>query len=252
MKKILIINGLLIIGIFPVLAQNNYAEISSSDSKEIIIEKASKVSPSPKQLAWQELELTTFLHFGINTFTNREWGEGSEDPKLFNPSSLDAKQWVRACKEGGMKMVILTAKHHDGFCLWPSKYTEHSVKNSPWKNGKGDVVKELAEACKEYGIKLGIYLSPWDRNHQDYGNAEYIVYYRNQLMELLTDYGEINEIWFDGANGGDGYYGGANETRKIDNKTYYQWDKAISIVRELQPNAVIFVFLPISSLPDRT
>ena len=139
-----------------------------------------------------------------------------------------------------MKGLIITAKHHDGFCLWPSKYTEHSVKNSSWKNGKGDVLKELSEACKAYGIKMGVYLSPWDRNHPDYGKPEYVDVFHNQLRELLTNYGEVFEVWFDGANGGSGYYGGANETRKIDNKTYYQWDKAISIVRELQPNAVIF------------
>ncbi len=234
MKNKLIISGLLIMGIFPVLAQNNYAEISSSDSKEKIIEKASKVTPSPKQLAWQELELTTFFHFGINTFTNREWGKGSEDPKLFNPSSLDAKQWVRACKEGGMKMVILTAKHHDGFCLWPSKYTEHSVKNSPWKNGKGDVVKELAEACKEYGIKLGIYLSPWDRNYPLYGTEAYNDYFINQLTELLTEYGDIAEVWFDGANG-EGPNGKKQE---------YDWQRYYKTIRKLQPNAVIAVVGP--------
>lgn len=196
--------------------------------------------PSARQLVWQEMEYYGFLHFNMNTFTNIEWGEGSEKPSQFNPSELDAMQWARIAKEAGMKGLIITAKHHDGFCLWPSKYTEHSVKNSTWKNGKGDVIKELSEACKAYGLKMGVYLSPWDRNHPDYGKPEYVTVFHNQLRELLTNYGDIFEVWFDGANGGSGYYGGANETRKIDNKTYYQWDKAISIVRELQPNAVIF------------
>jgi alpha-L-fucosidase len=206
------------------------------------IEPPTPVGPLPtaRQLVWQEMEYYGFLHFNMNTFTNIEWGEGSEKPSQFNPSELDAMQWARIAKEAGMKGLIITAKHHDGFCLWPSKYTEHSVKNSSWKNGKGDVIKELSEACKAYGIKMGVYLSPWDRNHADYGKPEYVTVFHNQLRELLTNYGDIFEVWFDGANGGSGYYGGANETRKIDNKTYYQWDKAISIVRELQPNAVIF------------
>jgi len=206
------------------------------------IEPPTPVGPIPaaRQLVWQEMEYYGFLHFNMNTFTNIEWGEGSENPSQFNPSELDAMQWARIAKEAGMKGLIITAKHHDGFCLWPSKYTEHSVKNSSWKNGKGDIIKELSEACKAYGIKMGVYLSPWDRNHPDYGKPEYVTVFHNQLRELLTNYGDVFEVWFDGANGGSGYYGGANETRKIDNKTYYQWDKAISIVRELQPNAVIF------------
>ncbi|WP_339841332.1 alpha-L-fucosidase [uncultured Maribacter sp.] len=196
--------------------------------------------PSERQLLWHEMEYYGFIHFNMNTFTNMEWGIGSEKPEQFNPSQLDARQWAKTIKEAGMKGVIITAKHHDGFCLWPSKYTEHSVKNSPWKNGNGDVLKDLSEACAEYGLKMGVYLSPWDRNHADYGKPEYVTYFHNQLRELLTNYGEIFEVWFDGANGGSGYYGGTNETRKIDNKTYYQWDKTIEIVRELQPNAVIF------------
>ncbi len=196
--------------------------------------------PSENQLEWHNMEYYAFIHFNMNTFTNMEWGNGSEKPTQFNPTELDVKQWAKTIREAGMKGVIITAKHHDGFCLWPSKYTEHSIKNSPWKGGKGDILEDLSEACKEHGLKMGLYLSPWDRNHAEYGKPEYVTYFHNQLRELLTNYGDIFEVWFDGANGGSGYYGGANETRKIDNKTYYQWDKAIDIVRELQPNAVIF------------
>ncbi|NUO81946.1 alpha-L-fucosidase [candidate division KSB1 bacterium] len=196
--------------------------------------------PSARQLAWHELEYYAFLHFNMNTFTDREWGYGDESPALFNPTEFDADQIARTLQEVGMKALILTAKHHDGFCLWPSQFTEHSVKNSPWRGGKGDVVRELAEACKRHGLKFGVYLSPWDRNHKDYGKPEYVTYYRNQLRELLTNYGEIFEVWHDGANGGDGYYGGARESRFIDKKTYYDWPATWALVRELQPNAVIF------------
>ncbi|MFS4417752.1 alpha-L-fucosidase [Maribacter sp. 2307ULW6-5] len=196
--------------------------------------------PTERQLAWQELEYYAFIHFNMNTFTNMEWGTGGERPEQFNPTEMDVRQWAKVIKEAGMKGVILTAKHHDGFCLWPTKTTEHSVKNSPWKDGQGDVVKELAAACAEFGIKFGVYLSPWDRNAGNYGGPEYVADFHEQLRELLTDYGEVFEVWFDGANGGSGYYGGANETRKIDSKTYYEWDKVTAMVRELQPNAVIF------------
>jgi alpha-L-fucosidase len=196
--------------------------------------------PSERQLAWHELEYYAFVHFNMNTFTNMEWGFGDESPDLFNPAELDCRQWARVCKEAGMKGIILTAKHHDGFCLWPSEYTEHSVKNSPWKNGQGDVVQELADACREYGLKFGVYLSPWDRNHPDYGKPEYLTYFRNQLRELLTNYGDVFEVWFDGANGGTGWYGGANEERRIDRKTYYDWENTYKIVRELQPMACLF------------
>ena len=197
-------------------------------------------TPSENQMRWQEMEYYAFVHFSLNTYTNQSWGFGDEDINLFNPDSLDCRQWARICKEAGMKGIIITAKHHCGFCLWPSEYTDYSVKNAPWKNGKGDVVRELADACKEYGLKLGIYLSPWDRNSADYGKPEYITYFRNQLTELLTNYGDIFEVWFDGANGGDGYYGGANETRKIDRKTYYDWKNTYKLVRKLQPNIVIW------------
>lgn len=196
--------------------------------------------PSERQLAWHEMEYYMFVHFTVNTFTDREWGQGDEPETVFNPTTLDCRQWARIAKEAGMKGIILTAKHHDGFCLWPSKYTDHSVKKSKWKNGQGDVVRELSKACSENGLKFGIYLSPWDRNNAVYGKPEYLEYYRNQLNELLTNYGDIFEVWFDGANGGDGYYGGARETRKIDNRTYYDWPNTHAIVRELQPGAVMF------------
>ena len=196
--------------------------------------------PSERQLLWHEMEFYAFVHFNMNTFTDIEWGTGGESPELFNPSELDCRQWARVCKEAGMKGIILTAKHHDGFCLWPSEFTEHSVKNSPWKDGQGDVVRELADACEEYGLKLGLYLSPWDRNHAEYGTDAYITYLRNQLTELMTNYGEVFEVWFDGANGGTGYYGGANEERRVDRKTYYEWPVTRQIVRDLQPNAMMF------------
>ena len=196
--------------------------------------------PTENQMRWQEMEYYAFVHFSVNTYTDQSWGNGDEDPKIFNPTELDCRQWAKVCKEAGMKGIIITAKHHSGFCLWPSKYTEYSVKNCPWKNGKGDIVREMADACKEYGLKLGIYLSPWDRNHPDYGKPEYITYFRNQLRELLTNYGEIFEIWFDGANGGIGYYGGARENRRIDRTTYYDWKNTYKLIRELQPKIVIW------------
>jgi alpha-L-fucosidase len=196
--------------------------------------------PSERQLAWHEMEFYMFVHFTVNTFTDKEWGYGDEKESVFNPSELDCRQWARVAKEAGMKGIIITAKHHDGFCLWPSAFTEHSVKNSPWKEGKGDILKDLRQACDGYGLKMGVYLSPWDRNSAVYGTPEYLTYYRNQLKELLTNYGNLFEVWFDGANGGDGYYGGARETRHIDNKTYYDWPNTHKIVRELQPGAVMF------------
>ncbi|MBT4820362.1 MAG: alpha-L-fucosidase, partial [Lentisphaerae bacterium] len=196
--------------------------------------------PSPRQLNWHALEFYGFLHFTTNTFTDLEWGFGDESPTIFNPTDFDANHIVAVAEEAGMKGLILTCKHHDGFCLWPSKYTEHSVRNSVWRDGKGDVVRELADACARRGVKFGVYLSPWDRNHALYGTPEYVECYRNQLRELLTEYGPIFEVWHDGANGGDGYYGGANESRTIDKKTYYDWPTTWAIVRELQPDAVIF------------
>jgi alpha-L-fucosidase len=196
--------------------------------------------PSERQLKWHELEYYAFVHFNMNTFSDMEWGMGDEDPNLFNPTQLDCGQWARVCKEAGMKGIILTAKHHDGFCLWPTETTKHSVKSSSWKDGKGDVVRELADACKEYDLKLGIYLSPWDRNNPEYGTEKYLEIFQAQLRELMTNYGEVFEVWFDGANGGTGYYGGANEERRIDRKTYYDWENTRQIVRELQPMACMF------------
>ena len=187
--------------------------------------------PSQSQLEWQRLEYIAFAHFGINTFTGREWGDGKEDESLFNPTQFDADQWVKTVKDAGMKMLILTAKHHDGFCLWPSKYTEHSVKNSPWKDGKGDIVREVADACLRHGIKLGLYCSPWDRNQKTYGDSpKYNQYFRNQLGELLSNYGTVSEVWFDGACGE-----GPNGKKQV-----YDWPSYYSVIRELQPKALIF------------
>ena len=196
--------------------------------------------PNENQLRWHELEQYAFIHFTVNTFTDKEWGYGDESPSLFNPSELDAEQWATTIKAAGLKGIILTCKHHDGFCLWPSQYTEHSVKNSPFRGGKGDIVKEVSDACRRHGLLFGVYLSPWDRNHAQYATPEYITYFRNQFTELLSNYGEISEVWFDGANGGDGYYGGARETRKIDAGVYYDWQNTHVLVRKLAPKAVTF------------
>ena len=196
--------------------------------------------PSKAQLAWHEMEKYAFVHFSMNTFTDKEWGYGDDDPDKFNPTQLDCRQWARVCKENGFQGIILTAKHHDGFCLWPTKTTEYSVKNSQWKGGQGDVVRELREACDEYGLKMGLYLSPWDRNSKHYGTPEYIAIYKEQAKELLTQYGTLFEFWVDGANGGDGYYGGAKEKRMIDRHTYYQWDKTFKHILSFQPQVIIF------------
>ena len=196
--------------------------------------------PSTKQLRWQQMEMYAFIHYSLNTYTDQEWGYGNEDPILFNPSDLDCRQWVTVCRQAGMRGIILTAKHHCGFCLWPSAYTDYSVAHSPWRDGQGDVVRELAEACREQGLEFAVYLSPWDRHHARYGEPAYVDYFRNQLRELLTQYGDLFEVWFDGANGGDGWYGGANETRRIDRTTYYHWPETYRMVRALQPECLIW------------
>jgi alpha-L-fucosidase len=197
-------------------------------------------TPSESQLEWHQMETNAFVHFSTNTFTDKEWGYGDESPALFNPTEFDADQWIRTFKEVGFKGVILTCKHHDGFCLWPSEFTDHSVEKSPFMNGEGDVVRAVADACKKYGLKFGIYVSPWERNRSDYGTESYKTYYRNQLTELFTNYGPIFEMWFDGANGGDGYYGGAREKRSIDGSTYYDWPVTLDMVRDLEPNVIFF------------
>ncbi|KAA3439783.1 alpha-L-fucosidase [Rufibacter hautae] len=198
--------------------------------------------PSAAQVAWHEMEMNAFVHFTTNTFTDLEWGYGDESPAIFNPSEINTDQWVSTLKEAGFKGIILTCKHHDGFALWPSKFTDHSLKNSPYKNGKGDIVKEVADACRKHNVKFGVYLSPWDRNRADYGKPSYIDYYRNQLKEIFTSYGPVFEMWFDGANGGDGYYGGARETRKIDRSTYYNWPATLQMVSQLQPDPKVLFF----------
>ena len=195
------------------------------------------VVPDAAQMAWHRMEMNAFVHFSINTFTDKEWGFGDESPLLFAPDSLNPDRWIQLFKETGFKSVILTAKHHDGFCLWPSRFTEHSVKNSPVKT---DVVKEVSDACKRYGMNFGIYLSPWDRNHAAYGTPDYIKYYRDQLNELFSTYGPVFEMWFDGANGGDGYYGGAREKRKINGATYYDWPGTMDIVRGYNSSIIFF------------
>lgn len=196
--------------------------------------------PSPRQLRWHALETCGFLHFTVNTFTDKEWGDGDEDPKIFNPTDFDADSIISGLKMAGLKGAILTCKHHDGFCLWPTNTTEHCIRNSGWRDGKGDVVREISEAARRQGLKFGVYLSPWDRNNAAYGRPEYIAIYRAQLTELLTRYGPIFEVWFDGANGGTGYYGGAREKRVIDRTTYYDWPDTWAMVRRLQPDAVMF------------
>ena len=193
------------------------------------VEMAAHLVPTPQQLEWQQMEFTCFLHFGINTFTGREWGDGKEDPNLFNPSELDCEQWVRSLKDAGFKMAMITAKHHDGFCLWQTKTTKHSVASSNWKDGKGDVVRELRDACDKYGMKFGVYLSPWDRNAECYGQGDaYNKFFIEQLKELLTNYGEVHEVWFDGACGE-----GPNGKKQV-----YDWDAILKTIRSLQPKAV--------------
>jgi alpha-L-fucosidase len=196
--------------------------------------------PTERQVKWHEQEIYGFIHFGPNTFAGREWGFGDDKTDIFNPTDFSADQIVQTIRDGGLKGVILTAKHHDGYCLWPSKFTEHSVKNSPWKGGKGDVVKDVSEACRKYGVKFGVYVSPWDRNHADYGQDGYVKYYHDTIRELTSDYGPIFEMWFDGACGGDGWYGGKKGNRKIEYNTYYDWKGIRDIIRKNQPDCAIW------------
>ena len=196
--------------------------------------------PSEAQRRWHELEYYGFIHYGINAFTDREWGYGDESPTLFDPSEMDARQWARVARSAGMKGLILTAKHHDGFCLWPTETTDHDIAASPWKSGEGDLVREFVAACEEEGLRYGFYLSPWDRNHPEYGRPAYLDAYLGQWRELLARHPHPFEIWFDGANGGDGFYGGARETRTIDRNAYYRWDETFARLAALVPDAIIF------------
>lgn len=191
---------------------------------------ATRPRPSPSQLLWQRDELALFAHFGVNTFTNREWGDGREDPRIFNPSAFDARQWTRTARAAGFRAVVLTAKHHDGFCLWPTRTTRHSVVSSPFRGGQGDLVREVADACRADGLRLGLYLSPWDRNAAVYGSDAYSDFYCDQLTELLTWYGPVHEVWFDGANGE-----GPTGRRQV-----YDWPRYWGLVKQLQPDSVIF------------
>lgn len=205
--------------------------VSAIAASRLPLTLAARPAPSPAQLEWQRDELAIFIHFGVNTFTDREWGDGTEEPRIFAPSRLDARQWARAARAGGFRALILTAKHHDGFCLWPSRTTSHSVAQSPWRDGKGDLVREFVDACRAEGLKAGLYLSPWDRHEPSYGDSpRYNDLYCDQLTELLTQYGAIHEVWFDGANGE-----GPNGKRQE-----YDWPRVWGLVRQLQPNAVIF------------
>lgn len=233
MKSLLIIASIAL-SASAVSAQDYYVKelVFPADADSLTkIEMAGRVVPSPQQLAWQQRPLTAFLHFGMNTFTDREWGDGKESPELFNPTNLDTDQWVRTLKNAGFKMVILTAKHHDGFCLWPTATTQHSVASSPWRDGKGDVVADLRRSCDKYGMKLGLYLSPWDRNASCYGSEAYNDMFVAQLTELLTNYGKVDEVWFDGACGE-----GPNGKKQV-----YDWLRFRDTMRKLQPEAVLAI-----------
>jgi len=237
---ILIINIIPIFFILPIYSQqpyngNNFVSIPSGCSESELLKIAANVTPSAKQLAWQRLETTAFVHFGTNTFYNQEWGQGTESPSCFNPTKLNTDQWAKTIKDAGLNMLIFTCKHHDGLCMWPSKYTAHTIAASPWLNGKGDLVKQVAESCHKYNLKFGIYLSPWDRHEPSYGNSDdYNKFFLNQLTELLSNYGTVDEVWFDGACGE-----GANGKKQV-----YDWDAYYALIHKLQPNAVIAVMGP--------
>ncbi len=214
--------------------EGNYVLIQPNDTPQQIIEKAANVTPSQRQFDWQKLEFTAFIHFGINTFDDVEWGKKKTDITKFNPSQLNANQWVKVLKDAGVKEVILTTKHHDGFCLWPTRYTDYNISHTPYKNGKGDIVKELSDACHKAGLKFGVYLSPWDMHERSYGTLQYNKHFLNQLTELLSNYGEVSEVWFDGANGE-----GPNGKKQV-----YDWHSYYELIRKLQPNAVIAIMGP--------
>jgi alpha-L-fucosidase len=218
---------IVMIGIF-LSAGCDRKQTCTENTQANYIDTTGLVLPHERQINYQQMEFTAFVHFNMNTFTNVEWGKGDADPSLFNPTNFDAEQWVKAFKEAGMKMVILTAKHHDGFCLWPSEYTDYTIENSPYKDGNGDIVKEVADACRKHGLKFGFYLSPWDRHEPAYGTDQYNRFYKNQLRELLTNYGQIYEVWFDGAKGP------YAEDMEYDFQGYW------AMVRKHQPEAVIF------------
>lgn len=235
LKQIFLVSLSLLLADIVVAQPVNMVKIQPDDSPSVIIAKAACLRPSERQFRWQQLELTAFFHFGINTFTERQWGTGQDNISLFNPKHLDANQWVRTMKEAGFKQVILTAKHHDGFCLWPSQYTKHTIAYTPYKNGHGDIVREVALACKKYKMGLGLYLSPWDRNSPYYGDSVlYNDYFVHQLTELLTHYGRVDEVWFDGANG-EGPNG---------KKQWYDFNRWYAVIRKLQPQAVIAIMGP--------
>ncbi|MGQ9801963.1 MAG: alpha-L-fucosidase [Candidatus Saccharicenans sp.] len=216
------------------LPYRNFQIIEPGDAEQTIVLKASRVVPSRRQLRWQTKELAAFIHFGLNTFTDREHGDGTDSPSLFQPTAFNPRQWARVLKEAGFRMIILTAKHHDGFCLWPTKTTDYSVRASTWRKGRGDVVKEVAMACREEGLELGLYLSPWDRHEKSYGTPKYNEFFRSQLKELLTGYGPVAEVWFDG------YCGEGPGGRKQD----YDWSSYYQLIRKLQPEAVIAIMGP--------
>jgi alpha-L-fucosidase len=234
MNRLIAVLFVFIIGYQTGKSQDNKLIIPPGLTVDSIAKLAAHVVPSQRQIDWQELEMTAFVHFGLNTFYNREWGTKDYRAEMFNPSALDTRQWAKTIKDTGAKMMIVLAKHHDGFCYWPTEYTDFSVKNSPWKNGKGDLVAEAAEACKEFGLKLGIYLSPWDIHSPVYGTEEYNTFFKNQLRELLTNYGEVHEVWFDGACGE-----GPNGKKQV-----YDWEGYYSVIRELAPKAVIAIMGP--------
>ena len=229
--------------LFPVFsadAQFMHADAEVQKSYPILSKFNAGRVPSERILRRGDRDVYAILHFGPNTFTNKEWGFGDEDPQNFNPTAFDAEQIAKACKDGGITGVIIVCKHHDGLCLWPTKTTEHNITKTKFRDGKGDYVKELSDACRKYGLDVGFYVSPWDRNNPKYGTPDYLPIFQEQLREVLSNYGEAFEVFLDGANGGDGYYGGARERRNIDHRTYYDWIHTWQIIRELQPHAAIF------------